>query len=44
MPSEESVKSMNFVKQRIGSIGADVLKRFTIGFDYKNGLFFIKKD
>ncbi len=43
MPSEESVKSMNFVKERIGSIGADVLKRFTIGFDYKNGLFFIKK-
>ena len=26
MPSEESVKSMNFVKERIGSIGADVLK------------------
>ena len=44
MPSEESVKSMNFVKERIGSIGADVLKRFTIGFDYKNGLFFIKKN
>ena len=43
MPSEESVKSMNFVKERIGSIGADVLKRFTIGFDYKNGLSFIKK-
>ena len=39
MPSEESVKSMNFVKERIGSIGADVLKRFTIGFDYKMAYF-----
>lgn len=44
MPSEESVKSMNFVKERIGSIGADVLKRFTIGFDYQNSVFFIKKN
>jgi hypothetical protein len=35
MPSEESVKSMNFVKGRIGSIGSDILKRFTIVFDYK---------
>lgn len=43
MPSEESVKSMNFVKDRIGSIGSDVLKRFTIAFDYKENVFYIKK-
>lgn len=43
MPSEESVKSMNFVENRIGSIGCDVLKRFTIVFDYENKWFYFKK-
>lgn len=43
MPSAESVQSMNFVKDRIGSIGSDILKRFEIALDYKNNLFFIKK-
>lgn len=43
MPSEESVKSMNFVENRFGSIGADILKRFTIVFDYKNKWFYFKK-
>lgn len=43
MPSEESVKSMNFAKGRIGSIGSDILKRFTVIFDYKNSNFYIKK-
>lgn len=43
MPSNESVQSMNFVKDRIGSIGSDILKRFTVIFDYKNLNFYIKK-
>lgn len=43
MPSEESVKSMNFAKGRIGSIGSDILKRFTIVFDYPNNNLYIKK-
>ena len=43
MPSNESVQSMNFVKDRIGSIGSDILKRFTVIFDYKNSNFYIKK-
>jgi hypothetical protein len=43
MPSAESVQSLNFVKDRIGSIGADILKRFIIAFDYKNQFFYIKK-
>lgn len=43
MPSEESVKSMNFVENRLGSIGADILKRFTIVFDYENKWFYFKK-
>ena len=43
MPSPESVQSLNFVKDRIGSIGADILKRFIIAFDYKNQFFYLKK-
>lgn len=43
MPSTESVQSMNFVKDRIGSIGSDVLKRFLVVFDYQNNFFYFKK-
>jgi RNase H-fold protein (predicted Holliday junction resolvase) len=43
MPSNESVQSMNFVKDRIGSIGSDILKRFTVIFDYKNSNFTSKQ-
>lgn len=43
MPSAESVQSMNFVKDRIGSIGSDVLRRFFVVFDYDNELLYIKK-
>jgi len=43
MPSAESVQSMNFVQDRVGSIGSDILKRFIIAFDYKNQFFYVKK-
>ena len=43
MANPESVQSLNFVKDRIGSIGADILKRFIIAFDYKNQFFYLKK-
>ena len=43
MPNPESVQSLNFVKDRVGSIGADILKRFIIAFDYKNQFFYLKK-
>ncbi|WP_162128348.1 PDZ domain-containing protein [Flavobacterium phycosphaerae] len=35
-PDSTSIKSVNFVPNRIGSIGGEVLSRFTIVFDYKN--------
>lgn len=44
MPSPESVQSMSFVKDRVGSIGADILKRFTIVLDYKNQNLYLKKN
>lgn len=35
-PDSVSVKSVNFVQDRIGSIGSEVISRFTIVFDYQN--------
>ena len=43
MPREESVKSMNFVKERIGSIGADVLKDLLLVSTIKWFIFHQKK-
>jgi hypothetical protein len=35
-PDSTSIKSVNFVPNRIGSIGGEVMSRFRIVFDYKN--------
>ena len=35
-PDSTSVMSVNFVPNRVGSVGGEVLSRFTIVFDYKN--------
>jgi hypothetical protein len=42
-PDSSSVANVSFVKDRMGSIGAEVLKRFTIVFDYRNSKMFLKK-
>lgn len=41
-PEEASVQISNYEKDRSGSIGADILKRFTVIFDYKRGEMLIK--
>jgi membrane-associated protease RseP (regulator of RpoE activity) len=43
LPDSTSIKSVNMVKDRLGSIGGGILKRFTAIFDYPNGQLFIKK-
>ncbi len=35
-PDSISIRSVNFVPNRIGSIGAEVISRFTVAFDYVN--------
>lgn len=35
-PDSNSVKSVNFVPDRIGSVGSEIISRFTIVFDYLN--------
>jgi hypothetical protein len=41
-PDDASVQISNYEKDRSGSIGADVLKRFTVVFDYDRGEMLIK--
>lgn len=41
-PDSTSIRSVNFVPDRIGSIGSEVISRFTIVFDYLNSVFYTK--
>ncbi|WP_263649870.1 aspartyl protease family protein [Rasiella rasia] len=43
-PDENAIKNIVFFKQREGSLGAAVLKRFTVYFDYKNQRMYLKKN
>jgi hypothetical protein len=41
-PDSTSVKSVNFVPNRIGSVGSEIISRFTIVFDYLNSAIYTK--
>nr|WP_236465539.1 aspartyl protease family protein [Flavobacterium sp. WG47]MCF6133533.1 aspartyl protease family protein [Flavobacterium sp. WG47] len=41
-PDSVSVKSVNFVPNRIGSIGSEIISRFTVVFDYLNHAIYTK--
>lgn len=41
-PDSSSVKSVNFVTNRVGSIGSEIISRFTIVFDYLNKAIYTK--
>jgi hypothetical protein len=41
-PDSTSVRSVNFVPNRIGSIGSEVTSRFTLVFDYTNKLIYTR--
>ncbi len=43
-PDKESLQNASFVKDRKGSIGSEILRRFTTIYDYKNGRMFFKKN
>lgn len=42
-PDSASVRHVNMVRDRLGSVGGEVLKRFTVVFDYANQQIFLKK-
>ena len=41
-PDSVSLKSVNFVLNRVGSIGGEITSRYTIFFDYKNNAIYTK--
>ena len=43
MPDSNSIKNVTMVENRVGSIGGDIFKRFTVVFDYKNNQLFLSK-
>ncbi|PWA05931.1 aspartyl protease family protein [Flavobacterium psychrotolerans] len=43
MPDSNSIKSVTMVKNRAGSIGGEIFKRFSIIFNYKNNQLFLRK-
>lgn len=44
MPDEFSIQHLNLVKDRKGSVGGEILRRFTVAFDYPNGKLYLKKN
>lgn len=44
MPDEFSIQHINMVRDRKGSIGSEILRRFTIIFDYENKKMYLKKN
>lgn len=44
MPDEYSIQHVNMVKDRKGSIGSEILRRFYVVFDYPNQLIYLKKN
>ena len=43
-PSESSIKSVNLVEGRNGSIGSGIIKRFNVIFDYENFKMYLRKN
>ena len=43
-PDSVSIKNVNMVVDRKGSVGGEVMKRFTVVFDYKNNQMYLKKN
>jgi hypothetical protein len=43
-PDTISIRNVTMVKDRAGSVGAEILKRFLVVFDYPNQILFLKKN
>ncbi|WP_345206750.1 PDZ domain-containing protein [Chryseobacterium ginsengisoli] len=44
MPDEYSIQHVNMVESRKGSIGGDIMRRFTVVFDYANQKIYLRKN
>jgi PDZ domain len=43
MPDTVSIKSVSMVRDRVGSVGGEIFRRFNIIFDYPNNKLYLKK-
>ncbi|MBW4361640.1 PDZ domain-containing protein [Flavobacterium taihuense] len=43
-PDSSSIKSVRMVQNRVGSVGGEILKRFSVIFDYGNERLYLKKN
>lgn len=43
-PDSVSIRNVNMVPNRTGSVGGEIMKRFTVVFDYQNNLLYLKKN
>jgi hypothetical protein len=43
-PDSSSIRNVKMVPDRIGSVGGEILKRFTIVFDYENKKLYLRKN
>ena len=43
-PDSISIKNVSMVADRMGSVGAEIMKRFAIVFDYQNNHIYVKKN
>ncbi|MES2239850.1 MAG: aspartyl protease family protein [Bacteroidota bacterium] len=43
-PDSASIKNISLQTNRLGSLGGEILKRFSVVFDYKNSQLFLKKN
>ncbi len=44
MPDEFSIQHVNLVGDRKGSVGGEIMRRFTVAFDYPNQKLYLKKN
>jgi hypothetical protein len=43
-PDSSSIRNVKLVPGRVGSVGGEILKRFSVIFDYTNSLLYLKKN
>lgn len=43
-PDSLSLQNVKMVQDRVGSVGSEILRRFVVLFDYRNGRLFLKKN
>lgn len=44
MPDEFSIQHLNLAKDRKGSVGGEIMRRFTVAFDYPNEKIYLRKN